>query len=352
MAVSGRQMFGPQQALPSRVRYLSAESTGSFISRLAHANGLELQDFLQRVGQGTPSKVKPHMTEMYVNRAGLEYLSVLTGRPAAELQRALPSLHDRFLLPQEEAAVWKWLWSPKEGHVLPVCDLCTAQRGIEETAWFMCPDSWWLCSAHRRWTDDARGENPLVIRLGAVPEVVSAHRQRLRLQHRFEQGAGSLFADAFHVVAQWWTYTPDALVWAQRAWTVGLPAREVQTAPLVIYPEAVALTQAMIAFERAGHRSADARQQWLDAQVRPLADSWDLEWEACRAALVEWLAKHSINRAEHAAARTTPADGRRVPLVLSPGHHRIAEHTGSLFQRSCLPWQLGSYVNQFTVSGQ
>ncbi|MFI5756813.1 TniQ family protein [Streptomyces sp. NPDC051569] len=332
-------LFGPHRPLPLRVRHLARESTGSFVNRLAHANGLELQDFLERVGQGTRSTVKPHMTEMYVNRAGREYLSVLAGRPAEELRWALPSLGDRFLEPDDEAAVWRWRWSPKEGQVLRICDLCAARRGIREGAWFMWPDSWWLCVEHGRWTDDAGGENPPVIRLGAVPEVLSAHRQRLRLERRLGAGAGGLFADAFQVVAQWWMYMPEALVWIQRAWGVGLEAREMRGIPLVTYPEAVALARAMVVFEREGRRGVRDRQYWLEAEVKPLVDSWALEWDACRVPLLEWLTLHSAERAE---ARGKGA--RSGQLTLSVGHRRAAEQSGGVFQRSCLPWHLGSYV--------
>ncbi|GHA55376.1 hypothetical protein GCM10010303_78930 [Streptomyces purpurascens] len=82
--------------------------------RVAHANGLSLAAFLDRVGQGEasahPERVEkyPQSTEMYVNEAGLRYLAVLADRAAGLLQQDLPSLGAEHLLPGPEEAEWRW----------------------------------------------------------------------------------------------------------------------------------------------------------------------------------------------------------------------------------------------------
>ncbi|WP_256959786.1 TniQ family protein, partial [Streptomyces viridochromogenes] len=101
--------------LPLRVRPVPGESTGSFVNRLAHANGLSLAAFLDRVGQGEtpadPERVEkyPQSTEMYVNEAGLRYLSVLADRSPGLLHQDLPSLNADQLQAggEDEEAEWR-----------------------------------------------------------------------------------------------------------------------------------------------------------------------------------------------------------------------------------------------------
>ncbi|MET9104763.1 TniQ family protein [Streptomyces antibioticus] len=334
-------VYGPRRALPLRVAPVAGESTGSFVNRLAHANGLSLAAFLDRVGQGEasadPGRVEryPQCTEMYVNEAGLRYLSVLADRSPGLLQQDLPSLGaDRLLAGREEAAEWSWPWEPVSGHLVRYCPLCGDALDVGEPVWVMSPDSWQVCLRHGYWSDDFRGRGPDFVRLAELSETVTAHGVRQHLAARWGAAGEELFADAFQVAVHWWTRMPDTVCWVQRAWTAGLDAREVRAAPLVIYPEAAQLAGGMLDFERAGQRDTAGRSRWL-AGVEQLMVRWGVDVAEGRQPLLVWLGRHRME----APAPSHPADRHR--LALPPGHDRIASRAGSVSQRSCLTWQLG-----------
>ncbi|MGW7492155.1 TniQ family protein [Streptomyces sp. NPDC054786] len=338
-------LYGPRQPLPLRVQPLPGESTGSFVNRLAHANGLGLADFLQRVGQGTGSSSDdaarvakyPQCTEMYVNGPGLEYLAMLAGEPAAVLRRALPGLATRHLLPGNADAVWKWPWQPSEGHLVRCCTRCAEVRGVREPAWWLMSDSWRVCARHRRWCDDSRTEPQDELPLKELPEVVTAHLERARLHKQFGRSGAELFADAFQVAADWWRAMPMVLRWVHRAWACGLEDRSSRVMPLVIYPEAARLAQLMAEFEQSDIRDTNARARWL-GKAEALMEVWELDAQAGGAPLPDWLHHHRTPTA------TVPADTETQPatrtkqerLPLAPGHNRLASPTGPLEARSCL----------------
>lgn len=335
-------LYGPRQPLPLRARPLPGESTGSFVNRLAHANGLGLADFLQRVGQATGSSSSdaarvakyPRYTEMYVNGPGLDYLAVLAGEPAAVLRRSLPSLAPRHLLPgdADADAVWKWPWQPSEGRLVRYCTECAEARGVREPAWWLIPDSWRLCARHRQWCNDSRTEPLDGLSLKELPEVVDAHLKRCRLYKQFGRSGEELFADAFQVAVDWWRSMPRVLRWVHRAWACGLEDRSAQVMPLVIYPEAAQLAQLMVEFEQSDVRDTGARSLWL-GRAEALMESWELDVQVGRVPLLDWLHRHRAP----ANPETQPACGRRwARLPLAPGHSRLASPTGPLEQRSCL----------------
>ncbi|MFE2106928.1 TniQ family protein [Kitasatospora sp. NPDC059463] len=331
-------MWGPTHRLPLQVRHVADESTGSFVNRLAHCNGLELDAFLDRVGHGRQA-VDPRFTEMYVNWAGLQHLAVLTGRQPQELQRALSGLADRYLLPEGDGtAQWEWSWEPPEGeaYVVRGCDLCAAQRLVDEPVWLLWPDRWRVCLRHHRWTDSSRSDAPARVRLDGLPAVVRAHRERLRLQRRFPEAGTALFADAFHVAVHWWTRMPLAARWALRAERAGLAPRDLRAAPLVIYPEAVALAQAMVRYERTVPCESRTRSLLL-YEVESMAAAWGLDERFVMAPVLEWLTRH-----HRPPVPVRPPMVRDRGFVPPLGHTRVAASSGSLEQRSCLPWQLGA----------
>ncbi|MCX4474867.1 TniQ family protein [Streptomyces cellulosae] len=335
-------LYGPRRPLPLRVGPVPGESTGSFVNRLAHANGLSLAAFLDRVGQGEasayPERVEkyPQSTEMYVNEAGLRYLAVLADLSPVLLQRDLPSLGAGRLLAggPEEAAEWRWPWEPVAGHLVRYCPSCGDDLGVGEAVWLMSPDSWQVCLRHGYWSDDARGRGPGFMELAELPETVTAHRLRQELAERWGQAGEELFADSFQVAVYWWTRMPDTVCWVRRAWAAGLDAREMRAAPLVIYPEAAELARAMLDFERAGQRDTTDRSRWL-AGVEQLMAGWGVDVAEGRQALLVWLGRHRRG----VLAPSSPAGGSG--LLLGAGHSRIASRTGPVSQRSCLTWQLG-----------
>ncbi|MER6014888.1 TniQ family protein [Streptomyces bluensis] len=332
-------LYGPRMPLPLRVQPVPGESTGSFVNRLAHANGLSLAAFLDRVGQGEapaePERVEkyPQSTEMYVNEAGLRYLSVLADRSPGLLQQELPSLNADQLQAggEDEEAEWRWPWEPLTGHLVRYCPLCGDDLGVGEAVWLMSSDSWQVCLRHGYWSDDSRGRGPDFVQLAELPETVAAHRVRRRLAGQWGPAGEELFADAFQVGVYWWTRMPETVRWVQRAWTAELNARDMRAAPLVIYPEAAELAEAMLAFERAGQRDAAGRSRWL-ARVEEMMAGWGVDVAEGRQALLVWLGRHRTE---------PPAPASRRPLMLAAGHDRIASRTGPVSQRSCLTWQLG-----------
>ncbi|GAA3044367.1 hypothetical protein GCM10017562_01690 [Streptomyces roseofulvus] len=227
--------------------------------------------------------------------------------------------------------MWKWPWQPPEGRLVRYCTECAEARGVREPAWWLMPDSWRVCARHRRWCDDSRTEPLDGLSLTELPEVVEAHRERVRLHRRFGRSGEELFADAFQVAADWWRSMPMVLRWVHRAWACELEDRSSRAMPLVIYPEAAQLAQLMAAFEQSNVRDAQARGRWL-GKAEALMEVWELDVPAGRAPLLDWLHRHRTG----AGPATQPAVGRRGRLPLAPGHSRLASPTGPLEQRSCL----------------
>ncbi|MFF7216827.1 TniQ family protein [Streptomyces sp. NPDC008238] len=332
MMLDSPRLWGPHFRLAIPVRHVPGESTGSFVNRLAHSNGLQLGELLDRVGQGRTA-VDPRYAEMYVNQAGLEYLAVLAGRPAAALQRALPSLTRERILPGDGPARWHWPWEPTDGYLVRGCDLCAAARGAREPVWLMCPDNWHICVRHRRWTDDARGDTAGLVRLDKLLEVTDAHRRRLMRRRRFGAAAEGLFADAYQIAGHWWSGAPGTSVWHQRATAAGLDPLEVRAAPLVFYPEAVFVAGALVDYERRLAAGGDCAS--ILAILGSALERWGLDGARAMSPLREWVSRH------HQPAPRSGGSRRRPLLTLGPGHQRSAGMAGSLAERSCLPWQLG-----------
>ncbi|WP_406085873.1 TniQ family protein [Kitasatospora purpeofusca] len=286
--------FGPRWPLPGRARLVGGESTGSFVARLAHGNGLGLAEFLGRVGQGQasadPERVEryPQSTEMYVNEPGLRHLAVLSGLPAQMLRRALPSLAEQYVLPGGREALWQWPWEAENGYPVRRCALCGYARQIGEPVWLMSPQPWQVCLRHLRWTDDSRQEEPSFVDMRALPECVRAHQVRLRLVRRFKAAGSRAFADASRVVRLWWAAAPEEPLWAERAWRAGLGARTARAVPLVIYPEAAALACSMLRFERGGRFGGPDRSRWL-REAEGLMAGAGLDCEVGRDELLRWL---------------------------------------------------------------
>ncbi|MFB7600579.1 TniQ family protein [Streptomyces sp. NPDC056160] len=358
--------FGPRQPLPVRVVPVRGESTGSFVKRLAHGQGFQLEELLERVGFGQAStdplrvRAYPRTTEMYVNEQGLAYLAVLAGSTTQALQEMLPSTAAAHLLkPDAESAVWKWPWLVHEGHLVPLCATCAADRGVRETVWMINADKWRVCLEHWRWTDSdgTGGERGLSLKL--LPETAKAHREREALHQQYGAAGEQLFADAFQITVHWWTHLPGTAPWARRARDADLQTQAMPVAPLVLMPEAAAVADHLAAFEHAGRRDAQAGTQWME-ELRDEMDRWGVDFSVGRLALMDWLQRHStaVGEASDTTSRSTAetapkarrvrvgtpgaGESRQVQaLRLSAGHERAAQPTGVLGAASCLPWQLG-----------
>ncbi|WP_460038380.1 hypothetical protein [Streptomyces cavourensis] len=168
--------------------------------------------------------------------------------------------------------------------------------------------------------------------LKELPEAVDAHLEHARLHKQFGRAGAELFADAFQVAADWWRAMPMVLRWVHRAWACGLEDRSSRVMPLVIYPEAARLARLMVEFEQSDIRDTDARARWL-GKAEALMESWELDVQAGRGPLLDWLHRHRAPAGTEAQPAAKPRRGR---LPLAPGHSRLASSTGSMEQRSCL----------------
>lgn len=360
-SLTGAVRYGPRQSLPVPVKPLRGESTSSFVNRLAHAQGLELDELLQRVGFGQasrdPQRIRayPASIEMYVNRLGLEYLATLAGSSPTALRRALPSLAARFLEPDAPVAQWTWPWIPRAGHLVPLCAACGRRRGVEETVWMISPDRWRLCTTHQYFTDDTRAAIVQQVPLTELPETVTAQQQRQQMSLRLGSAGRQLFADAFQVVAYWWTTQEDVERWVRRAWGADLEARELRTSSPVMLPEVAVVAERMAAFEQAGERDRHTRAVWL-AGLQTLMDVWQVDFSAGKEPLMQWLEHHrSPPPAPGRAPAGSEASGRgasreanggrgaatKQRMRLPAGHTRRGQPTGVLGDHSCLHWRLG-----------
>ncbi|WP_239517831.1 TniQ family protein [Streptomyces sp. ICC1] len=348
-----------------RVVPVPGESTGSLISRLAHGQGLQLEELLERVGFGQASadpvrvRAYPSTTEMYLNEQGLEYLAVLAGTTVRALQEVLPSTAAVHLLKSEATAVWKWPWLVREGHLVPLCGTCARARGVRETVWMINGDRWRVCEEHLRFTDNERTGGELGLSLKLLPDTARAHQEREALTQRYGLAGRELFADAFQITVHWWTHLPGTPRWIRRARDAGLVARAVSTAPLVLMPEAAAVAEQLAAFEQADRRDARSRTRWLDG-LRDDMDRWGVDFTVGRLALMDWLQRHSTPTACAVDTTGGPAGTARSvrpvragppgtgglwqarDLRLSAGHEQTAQPTGVMGAASCLTWQLGA----------
>ncbi|MFJ3981332.1 TniQ family protein [Streptomyces fungicidicus] len=86
------------RALPVRIGFLRAETNGSYLQRLAQANGLQIAELLNRLGSGPAQPVQPDEAELYLSAAALERLSHLSGRSVGCLRQVLRCVREEFVL--------------------------------------------------------------------------------------------------------------------------------------------------------------------------------------------------------------------------------------------------------------
>ena len=215
-------MSPPLPRLPVPVAPFPTETVGSYVTRLALANHLQLAtlaDYLR--GPGTTR-----------TRPDIERLAAATGKSRLVLQHALPELDPHRLRPQL-------------GCSRLACRFCAAARGISSpvTCWAMgYPD---VCLRHRRWT------GPTVLDVGKqrdlsrVPEVLAAaKRHYVLLREHGPLRAHRAFQDALEVTLEWvrrgwWGRHRDRRLWQLSAGSVVLIRDPVLHAAL--YPETVRL---------------------------------------------------------------------------------------------------------------
>lgn len=345
------KVWRPAQRLALSVQFIGGESTGSYIRRLADANGIPDEEFWGMLGvsirkNGCPSD--PRYGDGYMNTEALDRLAVMSGRQVTELQFALPNLRPHRLLPDEGGPLWDWPWDTSGCFLVRMCEVCARVKGTGLLAYLASDAPWQVCPAHRRWLDNRREPGTAAIALGALPEVLDAHRQRLLLERRLGAGGRALFADAYAIVSRWWNIRAlNAPAWRRRQLVLGRPGHDaLRVAPLVFYPEAIRLAQALASRERRRLRrtlTLNDHHRWL-AVVAAVMDRWGIADEPGLDAVESWAERHPpLTSRWHAAPPQAerPARGRYRRLPLADSTHTLDAPLG---ERSCLSWKLGELL--------
>lgn len=324
---------------PVRVPLIHGETTLSYLTRTAAANGLPLGALVVALGgRGHRAEVDPQREEVWLTGQALGRLGEFVGRDPAQLARALPSLRRPT---GRSAAVRVQAW-PQEfgGRPLPACPLC-----MEPGAW-LAPDGhrWRPCPCGRRWM--VGDDGGYLVPTGPVPDLARALRAHRALMHRLGPVGDALVADA-HQVALWWWVGGQVFAprWRDREDALGMARHRRRAAPVVVYPEAVALAGQMAAWEERRTAAGALGARWLD-EVAATVPAGELSRRE-REPLGHWLEEHAADpgrRARRAGRRTAEQRWNRLPAL----HQRPGE-PGPLRAVSCLRWVYGLPLTSVTA---
>ncbi|MFF1962474.1 TniQ family protein [Streptomyces sp. NPDC058232] len=336
--------------LPRKIHRIRGETTGSYVWRLAHANGKEPLRLLHMMGRGQVGGLRPASGELYMNISALRRLSGLIGVSATRLQESLGLAHVPVQLGRFTAAAWQWL--PRETHQLHVvkaCRLCAAAKGADYVAYVWSEAPWQVCLRHRVWQDDrAEERSDWHPPPGHLAMIVAAHRQRLVFERRLGPMGRFLFADAYSACAYWWNEPRLTLpVWIDRQRSFAdVDYSDPFPALQVIYPEVVKLARLLAQHEQRRMRGTlDQRQWWQEA--RGVFRLWGspLELEEVSLPLTLWTSRHGYPpergkwRGQIRRALMTPPPQRppdsRLPLN---GPHQDDSLEQPLEHLTCLPF--------------
>ncbi|GHH27144.1 TniQ family protein [Streptomyces lanatus] len=334
------------RALPQRIGFLRGETNGSYVQRLAWANGLETAALLQRLGSGPADPVQPGEAELRLNAAARERLSALAGCPTARLQRALRGLRD-LLLAEPSTAAWTWEEPSSKGPcLLQGCPGCAAAKGADRPVFIRSDLPWQVCRRHGRWlgTTPEQEATRAVLR-GRMPLLLGAERQRIRFERQLGSRGRILFADALSACAYWWNNPRLSLpVWIERQ--LPFPTLDYGApfpALVVIYPEVVQLARMFAQQDPPGRLDPGA---W-ERQMRRLFRSWGspFEFDEVRLPIELWLHRHRSHTPTTARApRWHPSAGlaRALSECVPQRFPATAADAQAVWgARSCLPFRYG-----------
>ncbi|MGW5336238.1 TniQ family protein [Streptomyces bauhiniae] len=339
----------PDEALllPIRVPLIPGETTLSLLARTAAANGPDLSRLLDE-GLGLPAKdADPRREELLLSPEGLARLASLLDRDAGQLSRALPGAHPDRL----GAAFAVEPWPEQLGAApLPACPLC-----MEPDAWLTAGGHRWRpCPCGRRWL--AGDDGGYLVDTAPVPELGYALHQHRHLVHRLGPVGDALLADAHQVMLWWWVSLPRrrgpgrgdgrdvADVWHAREEALGMTRHRRRAAPVVVYPEAVALAELMWTWEERRRRRGASPAAWVETIVAELAPAGTLTRQE-RAPLDYWLEQHRAEAPGKPSGRTA-ADRRWGRL---PALHQRSTEPGLFRAPSCLMWVYGLPLTSTTA---
>ncbi|MCQ9178651.1 TniQ family protein [Streptomyces sp. IBSBF 2953] len=339
----------PIEPLPRRVVMLRGETVASYLWRLAERNGMQFEVLAQHIGASRTIRLAdPRCEEVRLGPVACQRLAEASGRSVEQLVQALVSLGDSRIRARARHQVQIESWPEGQLPVL-ACELCAAGRS-QRPVWLMPSEQWAVCVRHGRWT--ATAQDRFQIGLEQLPEVVEAHVRRVRLERRTGPYTRALMADAQQVAVYWWQCRQMAWrgVWRKRQEILGVDRSALWAVPLVVYPEAVTVAEAMAVRERqravgrsfAGGPAGWSTGRWT-AWVGERLGMREEMADGGHRGLEAWLMSHRntvpvVTRRARQEERAVP---RSVPLPLLGPHRTIPLH-GSLEEVSCLPWRLGS----------
>ncbi|MEV6948552.1 TniQ family protein [Streptomyces sp. NPDC051172] len=339
----------PVAPLPKRAVMVRGETVASYLWRLAERNGMSFEELAQHIGAPrTIRSADPRTEEVRLGPVARQRLAEASGRPVEQLAQALVSLKDSRISARARHQVQIEPW-PEGQLPVPACALCAAGRS-ERPVWRVPSEHWAVCIRHGRWT--ATAQEHFQIGLEHLPEVVDAHVRRVRLERRTGPYTRALMADAQQVAVYWWHCRQMAWrgVWHKRQEILGVDRSALWAVPLVVYPEAVSVAEAMAVRERqravgrsfAGGPAGWSTGRWT-AWVGERLGMREEMADGGHRGLEAWLMAHRntvpvVTRLAQQEERAVP---RSVPLPLLEPHRTIPLH-GPLEQASCLPWRLGS----------
>jgi TniQ protein len=186
------------RALPFPLAPLPAETTVSFLRRLAAANTVPLDTITSQIGF-TPNRRLPHNADLALTASAWNRLGVMTGRSPAALIRAL-----RPAAPPPRGAAHPetprvMVTIPRDRQIAAACRHCLTERAIrdEHVEIWLDPVAH-LCHRHHTWLRDQQ------LDIAITPELTRAQRRHTRLaaQHTAEHLA-AVWAHARGIVEGW-----------------------------------------------------------------------------------------------------------------------------------------------------
>jgi hypothetical protein len=339
----------PLAPLPRRVVPIHGETLASYLWRLAERNGMAFEELARHIGgPRTIGQADPQVEEVRLGPVAQQRLAQVSGRSVGQLERALPSWAHSRISARARRQVQIEAW-PLDQAPVQACALCVAGHS-ERPVWRVSGEQWAVCTRHGRWTGTAGGR--FQVGLSELPEVVDAQVRRVRLERRTGMYARALMADAQQVAVYWWQCRQMGArgVWRRRQDMLGVDRSALWAVPLVVYPEAVIVAEAMAVRERqramgrsfAGGPAGWTTGRWVAWVGERLGMAGEMA-EGGHRALEAWLMAHrnTVPVVERLARQEGRAVARSVPLALMEPH-RVIPSDGPLEQASCLPWRLGS----------
>ncbi|WP_189151873.1 hypothetical protein [Streptomyces lacrimifluminis] len=336
------------------VEPVPGEAAASFVRRLAHLNELSVAEVLREAGaHRPPGELDPWVQEVFLGEQAAARLAVMAWRTPQELCRALPTLAagatGRVRRQSVRVEPWPGQWTPLEP-----CAGCMARHNDLVTPVVLAGgDPWQVCVRHGRWLRSTADGGPSQVLLSGLEEVVRAHRRRVRLQQRVGPYARALLADALQVAAAWWQgrQMGSETLWAGREAVLGM-GRQRWAVPLVVYPEAVIVAEAMAVYERQRHWGREfaggapgwVSKRWIAFVGERLGMPGPMEHGGYRM-LRQWTLQHRITTpvVDRLAQPAPPPGYRAGHLPVMDPHHGLPER-GALEDASCLDWRLGRPV--------